>query len=674
MLRKKQFSLLVILSLLLPVFSTINSENQVIASNQISIGTDGFVTNAIVTETFTGTTNITAFVGPDNAYEIVLNSIKNAQTSFYLEVYTLSSEPLVSELIRAYDRGVDVVVQLSDDRVNSYEDEYTEEAAWRLDNAGIDVFWTSSSFTFTHAKFWIVDSQQAYIYSGNWAPSSIPQYEGARTNREMGFIFDDAAIAAYYEEVFIDDGLISTAYVSEAPTGNLQANETSGTYEHPFDYATFVEYAEVTPIFAPDNAYELLSNLVQSATTSLDLELQYMKFDCDLLDDVIDAALRGVAVRVLIPEPGVANENVTEELINNGAQVRFFKGLGHNHNKYVSVDGETVQVSSINWSNNSFENNREAGAIVKNSNIAAHFKTVFDYDWANSEVPVGFAAPVALVSPKVGGIASGDYNFQASFAVNTYTEGEIFIDGSSKHVWSAPDGIVGINIDTDSYDDGIHTVKIIGTPTVGDPIEVVSKINIINVGEWNLLITEVRYDAVAEPNDEFVEVYNAFDFAIYLEGWSLTDSEGEYNLPVDAQIESDGVLIFCSDNAAYQSAMSDLGVTAPAADYGLGDIQLANTGDDIILKDPSGATKDGVAWGSGSIPGVTSWSGDVTGEDMTLQREYGNVDSDNCNNDFVITDPTPGDVPDITPELLPLIALPILSVVALVVIFIRKRK
>ncbi len=674
MIRKKQFSLLVILSLLLPIFSAINVENQVTAGNQITTGIDEYVINAIIPETFTGTTNITAFVGPDNAYEIVLNSIKNSLTSFYLEVYTLSSEPLVSELIRAHNRGVDVVVQLSDDRVNSYEDEYTEEAAWRLYDAGIDVFWTSSSFTFTHAKFWIVDSQQAFVYSGNWAPSSIPQYEGARTNREMGFIFNDVDIAGYYEDVFFDDNGISTAYTIIAHTGTLQANETTGTYEHPFDYTTFVESAEVTPIFAPDNGYELLSNLIQSATISLDLELQYIKFDCDLLNDVIDAALRGVAVRVLIPEPGVANENVTEVLINNGAQVRFFKGLGHNHNKYVSVDGETVQVSSINWSNNSMENNREAGAIVKNSNIAAYFKTVFDYDWANSEVPVGYAAPIALVSPKVGGIASNDYNFQVSFAVNTYTEGELFIDGLSVHVWSNPDGIVSISVNTDSYDDGIHIVKVVGTPTVGDPIEIESKINIINLDEWDLLITEVRYDAVSEPNGEFVEVFNAFDFAIYLEGWSLTDNEGAYNMPNNAQIESDEVLIFNSDSSTYESEMAAIPVSAPPADYGLGDIQLANSGDEIILEDPSGTIRDAVAWGSGSVSGVTTWSGATTGDDQTLQREFGNVDTNDCNSDFIIDTPTPGSVPDVTPELLPLVALPILSVVALVVIFIRRRR
>ncbi|MCG3257678.1 MAG: lamin tail domain-containing protein, partial [Candidatus Heimdallarchaeota archaeon] len=612
MIRKKYIVFLVILSLLLPAFVPFSANQKVtVASNSIE-NTDNITLDAITTETFSGITNITTFVGPDNAHEITLNSIKNAQTTFYLEVYTLSSESLIDELISAHGRGVTVIVQLSDDRVNSYEDEYTEEAAWRLDNAGIDVYWTSSSFTFTHAKFWIVDSQEVYVYSGNWAPSSIPESPEARTNREMGFIFNNAAIASYFEGVFIDDGWISTAYDSAiGHTGNLQAPETSGTYEHPFSPSTFVEYAEVTPIFSPDNSFELLSNLIQSAATSIDLELQYIKFDCDLLYDVIDAALRGVSIRVLIPEPDSSTGNVTETLINSGVQVKFFKGM-YDHNKYVSVDGETVQVSSINWSNNSIENNREAGAIVKNANVAAYFKTVFDYDWANSETPVGFAAPVALVSPKVGGIASGSFLFQASFAINTYTSGELFIDGTSVHIWSSPTGIVGTSVNTDTYSDGIHNIKIVGTPTVGDPIEVVKKINIINEVGWKLFITEIRYDADDEPEGEFVEIYNAFAFDIYLENWKLTDSEGNYILPEGAQIAADDILIFAYDKTIYLSEMTALGVTAPVADYNLGDIQLANTGDDLSLKDPADVTKDAVAWGSGSVAGVVTWSGSTT--------------------------------------------------------------
>ncbi|MBY9000786.1 MAG: lamin tail domain-containing protein [Candidatus Heimdallarchaeota archaeon] len=600
--------------------------------------------DAISTTTFKGTYNITTFVGPDNAFKVVIDSIRAATTSFYLEVYTLSSEALVNELIAAKVRLVDVVVQLSERRLNSYENDYTNESAWRLNDAGIDVSWIQASqFTYTHSKFWIVDSQIAYVYSGNWAPSSIPQSTNARTNREMGFAFNDASIAAYFEDVFFDDGAhYSTPYSSSPHIGYLQSEET-GTYVSQVNATTFIEYAEVTPIFSPDNSYELLSSLIENATSTIDLELQYIKFDCELLYDLIDAALSGVSIRVLIPEPVSATENVTEILINNGIQIKFFKGMT-DHNKYVSVDNEIVQVSSINWSNNSVVNNRESGAIVKNANIAAYFKKVFDFDWANSETPVGFTQPVALVSPKPGGIASGSFNFQASFAVNTYTSGELLIDATSIHIWTDPIGIVSTSVDTTSYSDGVHTVKVIGTPTIGSPIEIEKEVNIVNDDDWLLLISEVRYDGDAEPNGEYAEIYNGFSFSLSIEGWMLTDNEGEYVIPEGAQIASGEVLVFAQDSATFVSEMSALGITVSAADYGLGNLALGNTGDEVILKDSGGYVKDAVAWGSGVASGTTSWSGSATGEDETLQRVPANEDTNDCNTDFIIDTPSPGTV------------------------------
>ena len=651
-------------------FSTLSSAGN--SSNQ-NLKQPAF--DALTTTTFTGVTNITTFAGPDSAYEIVLGSIRNAQTSFYLEVYTLSSEPLVNALINAHNRGVTVIVQLSDDRVNSFEDAYTEEAAWRLDNEGIDVYWTSgTAFVFTHAKFWIVDSQIAYVYSGNWAPSSIPQDSTSYTNREMGLIFNDASIATYFENVFFDDGLIATLYTPSSHGGVLQANETGGSYSPIATPSSFVEYAEVTPIFAPDNSFELLSSLIQNATTSIDLELQYIKLNCDLLDEVLDAALRGVAIRVIIPEPSSANENVTEVLINNGAQVKFFKGLGHDHNKYVSVDNEFVQVSSINWSNNSVENNREAGAIVKSANVASYFKAIFDHDWANGETPTGFAQPVALVSPKPGGIAEGTFNFQVSFAIPTYNSGELLIDSVSIHTWPDPTGIESKTVDTTTYSDGVHTVKVIGTPTVGSPIEVEKKINIVNTADWLLLITEVRYDADTEPNGEYIEIYNGFSFNMYLENWKLTDNEGEYTVPEGAQIDAGEVLVFAQDSTTYVSERGALGITVSGADYGLGDLALANSGDEAILKDPEEDIKDAVAWGSGSVSGVTTWTGGSTGEDMTLQRNPPNEDTDNCNTDLEIAIPTPGTVGPTKPEFTKFFFIPIIGFVAVIAILIKRQK
>jgi len=135
-------------------------------------------------------------------------------------------------------------------------------------------------------------------------------------------------------------------------------------------------------------------------------------------------------------------------------------------------------------------------------------------------------------------------------------------------------------------------------------------------------------------------------------------------------------LIFAYDKAIYLSEMTALGVTAPAADYNLGDIQLANTGDDLSLKDPSDVTKDAVAWGSGSVAGVTTWSGSTTGADKTLQRDPANEDTNNCNTDFIIDTPNPGVVyVDTDPGFTSYeFVLPVIGMVGLAVLLLRRRK
>lgn len=653
--KKKLFVILITLSLLisLPIYSQGEERNgskdiREIYSSFSRSSESELAPETIETTTFKGTINVTTFAGPDSAFEITNSSLYQAQTSFYLEVYTLSSEALVNGLIDASDRGVDVIVLLSHDRVGGYENTYTKESAYRLHQAGIEVLWTSNTYRFTHAKFWIVDSQITYIYSGNWAPSSIPINPAARVNREMGFVFNDADIAEYYEDVFFTDLSIATPYTEEELNEDLQSETTSGTYPNPFDHESFVEYAEVTPIFSPDNSYTLLSNLIQSANTSIDLELQYIKFDCALLDDIIDASLRGVDIRVIIPEPGVANENVTETLITNGISIRFFKGLGHNHNKYVNVDNKIVQVSSINWSNNSITNNREAGAIVNNPNVAEYFTEVFDYDWGNAEIPEGFAQPISIISPKIGEVATGtSYSVVVGFDIYTYTEANLYIDDALITTWTNPTGFVDYDVDSTTYADGMHTVKVVATTDGDDEIDEEQVFNIVNVDEWQLLITEVRYNAQSNPAGEFIEIYNHFDFSVAIGSWILTDGEDSYRIPNDAVISSKKVKIFARDSTTLTEEMEDLGITGFTVDYvyagSSSNLRLAITGDEVILKDSSDTIMDAVAWGSGSVSGYTSHSGGANKEE-SLQRIPANANTKNAQNDFVNALPTPGEI------------------------------
>ena len=45
------------------------------------------------------------------------------------------------------------------------------------------------------------------------------------------------------------------------------------------------------------------------------------------------------------------------------------------------IDGKTLLVGSINFSNNALNTNREAGVIIQNQNVIEDFKNVFEQDW-----------------------------------------------------------------------------------------------------------------------------------------------------------------------------------------------------------------------------------------------------------------------------------------------------
>jgi phosphatidylserine/phosphatidylglycerophosphate/cardiolipin synthase-like enzyme len=55
------------------------------------------------------------------------------------------------------------------------------------------------------------------------------------------------------------------------------------------------------------------------------------------------------------------------------------------HNKGVIVDNKSVLISSINWNENSFTNNREVGVIITHPSIAQYYCQIFLADWNLSD-------------------------------------------------------------------------------------------------------------------------------------------------------------------------------------------------------------------------------------------------------------------------------------------------
>jgi len=58
-----------------------------------------------------------------------------------------------------------------------------------------------------------------------------------------------------------------------------------------------------------------------------------------------------------------------------------FRSQRNVHNKGIVVDGETVLVSSANWSGDGVLRNRDAGLIIHDKEIAGYYQSVFLADW-----------------------------------------------------------------------------------------------------------------------------------------------------------------------------------------------------------------------------------------------------------------------------------------------------
>lgn len=127
------------------------------------------------------------------------------------------------------------------------------------------------------------------------------------------------------------------------------------------------------------------------------------------------------------------------------------------------------------------------------------------------------------------------------------------------------------------------------------------------------LVTEVYYHALRP--DEYVVVANPGTSPLDVAGWTITDQEGTLTFPAGAAIAANGRAVVAQNSTAYWED------TLGAADfrYGGGNatamgvsgtFQLNNNGDEVVLRDASGATIDAFAYGASAYAG-TGWTGPV---------------------------------------------------------------
>jgi phosphatidylserine/phosphatidylglycerophosphate/cardiolipin synthase-like enzyme len=205
----------------------------------------------------------------------------------------------------------------------------------------------------------------------------------------------DVDVTAAYRAVFdYDWGRGKTYSVPDGTGSALSYSESGSSYPRPFATAgMFSGQMNVTPIFSPDTSLQGILYCINRAQVTLDVQIPYFT-DVNgggQVDQVINAILaakaRGVTVRIITDEVDDF-ENISEICVSNGIAIgwqdtTYFTA---EHNKGITVDGELVLVCSINFSDESIANNREAGVIIENNNVVQWYQAVFDYDWSIADI------------------------------------------------------------------------------------------------------------------------------------------------------------------------------------------------------------------------------------------------------------------------------------------------
>lgn len=351
-----------------------------------------YTPSAFTWQTFNKNMNVTTFVSPDGSKDTLWHFLNSAEESIYVEIYGINN-PYILELIHELHTTkptLEMKFLIGWNSLGYYSP--NDYVANNLTLLGYPVKWTSDpEFTYAHQKFVIIDNKTTIIHSGNWAKTSFPEV-GDKANREWSIAMTDTEVTQFYRDVFDYDWSNGIDYdAGTHGTGSpLTFTGSSSTYARPFAEAgQFSGDMNVTPILSPDTGLQGILYCINAAQATLDIQIPYITNWNDtgsvetILEAIIAAKDRGVTIRVISEEEYDFEEVATlfhqHDIPIVWQDTRWSTA---NHNKGIIVDGRIVLISSINYSDNSIENNREAGVIIENEDIAQWYQEVFDFDWS----------------------------------------------------------------------------------------------------------------------------------------------------------------------------------------------------------------------------------------------------------------------------------------------------
>ncbi len=373
----------------------------------------------------TDTLTITCSASPDAGWPTLKPFLSTVGSRLTVGMYDFTSRHILDTVTAALQSGKGLTLTLDDPPRNPTADQSDSQTrqilqtsvgnaarlAWALveTNSLVPEWIFPSAY---HIKVAVKDGQSFWLSSGNWNNSNQPDVDpiqdpsGAasvalKSDRDWHVIVEHAGLAQTFEAYLAHDYQVAASVESGPATAGLGVGpeieagvpaELEGEAPAPATYFPPLVLRStamtVQPLLTPDNYHGFMLDLIQSASTSLYVQLQYihpsdLPEDADfsaLVDAVAQKMQAGKDVRVIVSQYQASN-GWLEKLQSVGFDLSLVRLQPRCHNKGFVVDGQVVAIGSQNWSGDGALRNRDASLIIYHEAVAQYFQQIFLHDW-----------------------------------------------------------------------------------------------------------------------------------------------------------------------------------------------------------------------------------------------------------------------------------------------------
>lgn len=324
----------------------------------------------------------------DQIFPAMLDAIRSAEKTITFETYIYWSESIGKEfadaLMERARAGVKVHVMLDfmgSVKMDLAQIDAMKEAGVLVQRYHKPVWWKLARLNNrTHRKLLVIDGKVGFTGGVGIADQWRGNAQDKDHWRDTHFRIE-GPVVGQVQAVFNDNWLKATGTVLDGPD-YFPALKPAGDMP--------AQMFSSSPTGGSESMHLMYLMTITAARKTIDLSAAYFVPDDLTIRTLIEAAKRGVRVRILMPGDIIDSDLVKAasrerwgELLAAGVKLAEYQPTMY-HVKALIVDDLLVSVGSTNFDNRSFSINDEANLNVLHAGFAREQTAIFEDDWKRS--------------------------------------------------------------------------------------------------------------------------------------------------------------------------------------------------------------------------------------------------------------------------------------------------